>query len=246
MHRFFSIGLLVCALSAQTTSLINGTAEGSFEGAGTFCSGSGTIAGWTVVNGNPFTADWAVGSQVGAAHGNNSIFIAINAICTQAGYPANPSYFHFYRDITLPTGQPHVKLTLKLQGSLRINSTTGERADILRVFLAFSTYTPSAGSDVSSSYWIANFFQLFIPTRQWRTFNIPLNCLQGGQTYRLIFTYVRTNVTASPPSAAPFVAIDSIAAISSYPGFRRKWLLGEYVHNCSYNTGTGSYWWASL
>ncbi|MDW8134991.1 MAG: hypothetical protein RMJ66_08015, partial [Bacteroidia bacterium] len=145
------VGLLAGIVLGQTT-LVDGATDGSFEG-GTFCTNSGAFGGWQIVNPAPFVEGWAVGSNVGAAHGSNSIFTARNSTCSQPGYPTNPTYFHFYRDITLPPGISHAELTFKLQATFRINPS-GNFSDLLRISLAPTTYQPIAGIDVPPSYWI--------------------------------------------------------------------------------------------
>ena len=143
-------------LWAQTI-LVDGTGDGSFEG-GTGCAGNSyTVNGWTIVNGTQ-TNRWAVNTGAGATHGSQAIYITNNC----GGSP--PPHFytisnatsvvHFYRDITVPAGEPYLTISF----DVKVEGEAGW--DYLDVFIAPTTVTPSPGNTVDATYRIARFSRL--------------------------------------------------------------------------------------
>ncbi len=114
--------LAFLSLAAAQTILVDGTSDdGSFEGAGTTCpTGNTTYQGWTIVNGTQ-TNRWAVNTAAGAQHGSQAIYITNDCGGSPPPHAYNmdqPSVVHFYRDVTLPAGQPYLSISayIKVQG----------------------------------------------------------------------------------------------------------------------------------
>ncbi len=137
----------VSGLLWAQTILVDGTGDGSFEG-GTGCAANTyTVNGWTIVNGTQ-TNRWAVNTGAGANHGSRAIYITNNCAGSPPPHQYNvnvASIVHFYRDITVPAGQPYLTISffLKVQGE--------GCCDYLDIFLAPTSVTPTAGTEVSST-----------------------------------------------------------------------------------------------
>ncbi|MCS7153181.1 MAG: hypothetical protein NZ989_04460, partial [Bacteroidia bacterium] len=118
MRTLYILGLLLSLGWAQTV-LVDGTGDGSFEAATGCIGNSYTVNGWTVVNGTQ-TNRWAVNTGAGAHHGSRAIYITNNCSGTPSyNYDVNsPSVVHFYRDVTLPAGQPYMTISayIKVNG----------------------------------------------------------------------------------------------------------------------------------
>lgn len=103
-------------LWAQTI-LVDGTGDGSFEG-GTGCAANTyAVNGWTIVNDNQ-TNRWAVNTGAGATHGSRAIYITNNCGANppphQYTTSSATSVVHFYRDITVPAGEPYLTISFSL------------------------------------------------------------------------------------------------------------------------------------
>ncbi len=207
MRRCTYIFTLASLVLAQTTVLVNGTAEGSFEGT-TFCAGgTSTVNGWTIVNGTQPNR-WAINTAADAQHGSQAIYITrdCNASPPPHEYTINAtSAVHFWRDITLPAGQScmYISAYIKVQGE---RGFTGDK-DYLDVFVAPTSVTPTAGSYVSSTYRLA---QYLLFSSSWQQISLCY-CGTPGQTYRLIFSWVNDGSVGTQPPAA----LDQIHVTSS-------------------------------
>jgi hypothetical protein len=138
------------------TILVDGTGDGSFEG-GTGCAANTyTVNGWTIVNGDE-TNRWAVNTGAGATHGSQAIYITDD--CGDNPPPHQydideTSVVHFYRDITVPAGEPYLTISFSLivQGQ-----GTSTQYDYLDIFIAPTSVTPTAGTEVSATYRVARY-----------------------------------------------------------------------------------------
>ena len=195
------IGLLLVLPAWAQTVLVSGTAEGSFEG-GTGCTGNSyTVDGWTIVNGT-LPNRWAVNTGAGATHGTNAIYITNN--CT----PNPPPHFyninsgtvvHFYRDITIPAGQPYLSISF----DLKVQGETGW--DDLEVFVAPTTVNPSANSRVDAQYRVASFVMV---SQNWVSRVIEPCAPYTPGNYRIIFSWrCGTQIGTQPPAALDKIEI---------------------------------------
>lgn len=192
-------------LWAQTI-LVNGTGDGSFEG-GTGCTGNSyTVNGWTIVNGTQ-TNRWAVNTGAGATHGSRAIYITNN--CT--GTPSHQytitssSVVHFYRDITVPAGEPYltISFSLKVQGE-----GTSTQYDYLDIFIAPTSVTPTAGTEVSATYRVARYN---LQSSTWVSRTVQ-PCTPYTGTVRVIFSWRNDgSVGTQPPAALDQIHITSSA-----------------------------------
>jgi len=194
-------------LWAQTI-LVDGTGDGSFEGAPTGCPAS--HSGWTIVNGSEVNR-WAVGTGAGATHGSQAIYITTN--CSATPPPHNYTScsplpcaraVHFYRDITLPPGEPYLTI------SFRVRVMGENNYDYLDVFVAPTTVTPTAGSEVDAAYRVARYQML---TSTWSaTPQTAQPCIPYTGTVRVIFSWrYDGSVTNQPPAALDQIHITSSA-----------------------------------
>jgi hypothetical protein len=179
-------------LWAQTI-LVDGTGDGSFEGAPTGCPAS--HSGWMIVNGSEVNR-WAVGTGAGATHGSQAIYITDNC-------GANPpphqytldatSVVHFYRDITVPAGEPYLTISFSLivQGE-----GTSTQRDYLDIFIAPTSVTPAAGTEVSATYRVARY------NLQSSTWVSRTACASYTGTVRVIFSWVNNGSLGTQPPAA--------------------------------------------
>jgi len=195
-------------LWAQTT-LVNGTGDGSFEG-GTGCAGNSyTVNGWTIVNGAQ-TNRWAVNTGAGATHGSRAIYITNNC-------GANPpphfytisnatSVVHFYRDITVPAGEPYLTISFSLivQGE-----GTSTQYDYLDIFIAPTSVTPTAGTEVSATHRVARYN---LQSNTWVSRTVQ-SCASYTGTIRVIFSWRNDgSLGTQPPAALDQIHITSNAA----------------------------------
>ncbi len=207
MRSGLILTLLGLLLHGQTI-LVNGTGDGSFEG-GTGCTGNSyTVNGWTIVNGTQ-TNRWAVNTGAGATHGSRAIYITNNC----AGSPPPHQYtissassvVHFYRDVTLPPGEPYLQFSFSLivQGE-----GTSTQYDYLDIFVAPTSVTPTAGTEVSATYRVAR-YNLQSSTWVVRSFT---NCTPRTGTVRVIFSWRNDgSVGTQPPAALDQIHITSTA-----------------------------------
>jgi len=196
--------LTLLSLAAAQTILVDGTSgAGSFEGAGTVCpTGTVTYQGWTIVNGSQ-TNRWAVNTAAGAQHGTQAIYITNNCGGGPPPYAytvSSSSVVHFYRDVTLPAGEPYLTLSayIKVRGE--------NNYDYLDIFVAPTSVTPTAGVEVPATYRLAR-YSMF--SSNWTQVSVNF-CGTAGQTYRVIFSWRNDgSVGTQPPAAVDRVHIVS-------------------------------------
>lgn len=152
---------------------------------------------WTIVNGTQPNI-WILGNATSNG-GTKSMYI--NNTATNNNYNvSSSSTVHFYKDITLPTG-----MTTSLGFDWKAD---GESCcDYLYVSLVPTTYTPTAGTAIPSTYILGNY--KFNAQTTWQTFNYNLpSC--GGTTMRLVFTWRNDGSVGTQPPAA----VDNINIIA--------------------------------
>ncbi|MFA5328922.1 MAG: PA14 domain-containing protein [Prolixibacteraceae bacterium] len=183
------------------TVLINPASDGGFENGTTF-----TANGWTVVDDG--TNDWIVGTGTNYA-GSRSAYVSSNGT-TNLYDNTNNQTSHFYRDVTIPSGENNLELSFYLKG-------VGEAGfDRLLIYTAPISVTPVAGVPVQ---WTTTFTGATLVYTQSTTISsyslqtIKLPSSLGGTTFRLIFTWQNDNNTGTDPPAA----IDNIR-LTSQPG----------------------------
>jgi hypothetical protein len=201
------IGLLIfCSifkLSGQTV-LIDPAGAGGFESGSTMTSN-----GWTVVNGSNANY-WVEGTATKYA-GTYSAFISNDG--TTNTYNTNrTSTVHFYRDITVPSGEEDIVLSFYLNG--QVENYYGTIYDRFLVYTAPTTVTPVAGNPVSSSTTLTGATLIYsqpaaISSYTYQEIELPASL--AGTTFRLIFTWQNDNSAGTNPPAS----IDNISLTSS-------------------------------
>ncbi len=152
---------------------------------------------WTIVNGAQ-PNKWILGSATSNG-GTQSMYI--NNTGTNNNYnPAVASVVHFYKDVSLPVGMT-TSLGFDWKG-------LGESCcDYVSVFLAPTTYSPVAGTQVPGAYQLGSY--IFNNQTTWQTFNYALpSC--GGSTMRLIFSWRNDGTIGTDPPGA----IDNINIVA--------------------------------
>jgi uncharacterized protein YjdB len=187
------------------SQLLNPYQHGGFEIGSTLASN-----GWIEVNHG--TNNWNVWGTPGVMSGYNAAFIS-NAGTSAYTYNNSVSQTsHFYRDITVPTGQTDINLSFKWKN-------IGESGyDRLLVYTAPTSVTPVAGVPSSNGSTISGatlVSSLDLHTSSnYQTANIVLPAALAGTTFRLIFTWQNDGSAGSNPP----IAIDEISLTSSGSG----------------------------
>ena len=206
MKKFYLILIVLFFynLSWGQTTLISPTGDGGFENGTTF-----TANGWTVVNHT--TNTWQVGTAATSYAGTNGAFISNNSGTSWAYTITSSQTSHFYRDVTIPSGETYISLSFQWKGKGELNW------DRLLVYTAPTTITPVAGIPASSSTTLTGATLVFTQTNNTQTTytsaNIILPSALAGTTVRLIFTWQNDNSGGTSPG----VAIDNISLISQLP-----------------------------
>lgn len=207
LYALYFLLLLSNVLGAQTT-LLNPAGDGGFESGVTFLTN-----GWQTAQTAPATnSKWAVGTAV-VNSGTRGVYVSSDNGVTNTYATGNSRVQHFYRDITIPAGEPVVTVSFNWKG-------VGESADYLRVSVVTTATTPVAAALLPTANQIGS--DLFGQTAwQTATFNFP--CGLAGTTQRLVFTFRcnGSNGTQPPP------AVDNISVVSSA------------VSPCNSSLGTG-------
>ena len=131
---------LAYGLIAQTTTLIDPTTNGGFEG---------SSHGWTLVNSPTYPNRRCVGSAAPPSQGSNCLFISDTSSCSRyrySGTGGNPSYVHAYKEINVPANQPYLTISFKA----KLNGGGFHRAIF---YLMPSTMPlPQADAQISAQY----------------------------------------------------------------------------------------------
>jgi hypothetical protein len=200
---------LVYGLIAQTTTLINPTTDGGFEGS----------HGWTLVNSPTYPNRWCVGSAAPPSQGSNCLFISDTSSCSRyrySGTGGNPSYVHAYKEINVPANQPYLTISFKA----KLNGGGFHRAIF---YLMPSTMPlPQADAQISAQYRLFDIHSSssgtidkdgYIVSPTAYTSVSHVTCVEPGQAYRLV---ISGYVEYSPlDSEQPPASIDEVSVVSS-------------------------------
>lgn len=215
---------LINSWAGAQTVLISPTGDGGFENGTTFASN-----GWTVVNSLPLQINqWFLGTTVAGFTGTRCAFVGTAS--TNNNYNANAaSVVHIYRDVVIPAGQSSVKLKFRWKSRGRANE------DIMNIYLAPTSYTPTAGTIPPAANLIGEDYR---NNTTWINDSLELDCAVSGTTQRLIFTWLNDNATGNNPA----IAIDNIefkcTGISNCNSALGTGVFS--VPNLPYNSGPGS------
>lgn len=211
--------LVLSTVSWGQTTLISPTGDGGFENGTTFAAN-----GWTVVNHT--TNTWNVGTAT-TYLGSRAAYVSNDGGTTYAYSTGTIQTSHFYRDVTIPSGETNINLSFFWRGS-------GEASwDRMLVYTAPTSVTPAAGTPSANSttltggtlvYTQANNTQT---TYTQATFSLPASL--AGTTVRLIFTWQNDGSGGTSPG----VAVDNISLTSATPA------------SYTWNATSGSAAWAT-
>jgi len=214
MGSFFGASVL----QAQTV-LINPAGNGGFELGSTFAAN-----GWTDVqsaSGNK----WYVGTYTKTA-GSRGVYVgtsASNNNYTKWGFSSAARVQHFYRDVTFPAGETDITLSFKW----RCEGEVGH--DDIKVFLAPTGVTPTAGTEISAAYLVGGAYD---SENTYQIVTIQLSAANAGTTKRLIFQWRNDNnflgtnpagafdeisLTTCAPLPAPTTTSGSICDLGTVP-----------------------------
>ncbi len=186
-------------------------ADGDFSNGATF-----TANGWTVSNN--LDNSW----QVGTAHGLGAPFAGNAAFISTTGatydYSGANTLCYFYRDVTVPIGEPIMNLQFNWRQEGEVFS--GIPFDLWQVFvapitvnpIATTTYPGGGAANVPAGITGATYIGNGLPTASIQTFNGVVPASFAGTTFRLIFAW-KNDVDAFDPPAA----LDNIRLISTAP-----------------------------
>ena len=150
---------------------------------------------WTIVNGAQVNK-WIRGTTASAVRtGTYSMYV--NNTGSNNNYAVGTaSVVHFYKDITFPAGASDYDLNFYWKGE-------GESTyDYLEVFLAPTTVTPAAGTQVNSSYSITPYIYS-LSGGLWEYYSNTLSIACGGnETKRLIFSWRNDGSGGTQPPTA--------------------------------------------
>ncbi|GAB2949280.1 hypothetical protein GCM10027048_12910 [Hymenobacter coalescens] len=200
---------------AQTTVLSH-----DFEGGlGSFVSVNST-----------YTNKWQVGTAAAngpSAAGSRAAYVSNDNGNSHAYALTSSAVVHLYRDVTLPAGET----TINLGFDWRAAGTAG--LDELLVYVAPTTYTPSAGS-VPSGTNVVKLAQLSGRAGFGRHF-LTLPASLAGSNRRLLFTWRNDGAGGSQPPAA----IDNVVLTTATPAATA--LSGAYSINNTQPTAASNF-----
>ncbi|WP_312090029.1 T9SS type A sorting domain-containing protein [Chryseobacterium sp.] len=198
----------ICSFG-QTTLISPTVNNGGFE--------SGTT-GWTFVDGNQ-TNKWQVDTGATAGFsGSKAAYISnsSNSPFAHTYTTSSSSTSFMYQDVILPAGETKINLSFKLLIQGEYDDYYGDYYDYLRVYLVPTTYTPTAGSEPSTSTY-ANNWIYSMNGSNWSNKSIALGNIGNTNSsvpMRLIFMWKNDSSSGTQPPAA----IDDVTLISSAPG----------------------------
>ena len=219
LYYYFTVLMLLFAwqLNAQTT-IIDPAGAGGFELGATFADN-----GWTVVNAT--TNTWNVGTTPAWFTGTGGAFVSNDAGVSWAYTNSATSRSHFYRDITVPSGETNIVLSF----DWRANGNDGNW-DNLQVYICDVTVTPETtgpiGTNTTTTTWTGytNGTTGYYLTRvngttnptSTSTVNYTLTAAQAaylavGTPKRIVFTWKNDGSGGSNPPSS----IDNISLVSS-------------------------------
>lgn len=203
--------LMLCIGTQAQTTLISPTGDGGFETGGSFAANNWNITNGTQVN------QWVVGVNAAAGFsGTNAAYVSdsYSTTTTHSYVITTSSVVHFYRDVTVPVGETNIQLSFKwlCQGE-------GTAWDKMRIWLVPTAFTPTAGTQVTSTGTApAGRVQVGLTNYNvqatWVTANVVIPAAYAGNSFRLVFEWSNDNSGGTMPPAA----IDDISLTSSSCG----------------------------
>lgn len=180
------------------TVLINPATQGGFEAGTSFAAN-----GWTEVNGAQTNKWWSKtpGNPATPFAGTNCAYVSDHATGNTYNYNiGNTSVVHFYRDITIPAGEPYLSFSFYYKGQ-------GESSyDYIRVYNVSTGVTPVAGTQVGSGQ-IGGDYNLV--GSNW-TLVSQTFCATPGTTIRLVFSWINDgSVGTQFPGAIDNISLQS-------------------------------------
>ncbi len=185
---------LFTALSA--TTLLSPTGDGGFETGTDFAANN-----WTTANGA--LTVWTCGTDQYTA-GSRGAYITESGVYT---YSATSQFVHLYHNITVPSGESNLSFSFKWKA---LGEGSSSDWDNIKVFLAPSTYTPTAGTAVTASYQVGATW--YNNQTSWQTASFMATGVAAGD-YKVIFTWKTDSSGSYPPPAA----LDEISITSEAP-----------------------------
>lgn len=182
------------------TVLIDPATQGGFESGSSFAAN-----GWTEVNGAQTNKWWSKtpGNPATPFAGSNCAYVSDHATGNTYNYnTSNTSVVHFYRDITIPAGEPYLTLSFYYKGQ-------GESSyDYIRVYNVSTGVTPVAGTQIGSGQIGGDYNQVGSWTLVTQTF-----CATPGTTIRLVFSWINDgSVGTQPPGAIDNISLQSTSS----------------------------------
>lgn len=212
------LALVWSQLASAQTPLINETFEG------------GALGSFVSVNGAA-TNRWVAGpnaSNGASAAGTGAAYISNNASTVPHAYSTSsaPGTVHLYRDVTFPAGETAIRFSFDWRG-------VGENLyDNLRVYLAPTTYAPTAGT-LPSGAGVTLLQGPLYGQADYATIDLNLPASLAGSSQRLIFTWTNDNSGGVQPPAA----LDNVLLTSQVP----TGLNGTYTINPAAASSAGNF-----
>jgi hypothetical protein len=212
MRTYWIVALsLVYGLIAQTTTLIDPTTDGGFEGS----------HGWTLVNSPTYPNRWCIGSAAPPSQGSNCLFISDTSSCSRYSYSGTrgpDTYVHAYKEINVPANQPYLTISFKAKQNgggglhkaifyLMPSTTSLPQADvgISGQYRLFDIHSSSSGTIDRDGYIVS-------PTAYTSVSHVT--CVEPGQAYRLVITWKSNFSVYQPPASIDEVSVVSSATLS--------------------------------
>lgn len=206
----FASTMVLFGVKAQTT-LISPTGDGGFENGSTFAANN-----WSVTSGSQVN-QWVVSTNATAGFtGSNCAYVSDSySTTTTHSYNVNSSsVVHFYKDITVPAGETNIQLSFNW-----LCDGEGTAFDRMRIWLVPAAFTPTAGTQVTSTgtapsgrvqVGLTNYN--LQPT--WANASVIIPAAYAGNSFRLIFEWRNDGSSGTMPPAG----IDNIKLTSSSCG----------------------------
>jgi len=200
------ISLIICQYSISQTVHINPSTDGGFQNGTTFASN-----GWIATTGSSTQNQWvcSTGATAGFS-GSRCAYVSNNTAATPPphNYTINATRrTHLYRDITIPAGNTLIELSFSWIGRGQANN------DLMRVWLAPTSFTPSYGNIIAATG-SAPTGRVLVGSYQnqasWTNTTVYLPTAYAGQNFRLIFEWLNNSSTGTQPPAA----VDNISLTS--------------------------------
>jgi len=208
MRTYWIVALsLVYGLIAQTTTLIDPTTDGGFEG---------SSHGWTLVNSSTHPNRWCVGSAAPPSQGNSCLYISDTTACNRyrySGFSGGSTYVYAYKQITVPAGQSY--LTISLKAKLR-----GEGdSDCATLYLVPATVSITPDAPLDDAYRLFILYNSNIQSYRDKGYLVSdvdftavshSTCVDAG-VYRLVIAWKSDHYIQNQPPAS----IDEVSMVSS-------------------------------